>query len=205
MFIQVIEGQVSNAAAVRSRLDRWVADLAAGAEGWLGTTAGVTEGGTFVAVARFDSEDAARRNSDRREQGEWWAETATLFEGAPTFVDSSDVATDLVGDPGRAGFVQVMKGRTTDPDRARELAMQDSQEWATFRPDVLGSVLVGHGDNNWIMVIYFTSEAEAREGERKEMPAVIQAQMEEMNALNDGEPEFLDIREPWLYSPATSA
>ena len=51
------------------------------------------------------------------------------------------------------------------------------------------------------MAIYFTSEKEAREGERKEPPPELQAQMEEMAALSVGEPEFFDLKQPWLYSP----
>ena len=51
------------------------------------------------------------------------------------------------------------------------------------------------------MAIYFTSEAEAREGERKQPPPEPQAQIEEMGSLGIGEPEFLDLRQPWLYSP----
>ena len=46
------------------------------------------------------------------------------------------------------------------------------------------------------MVIYFTSEAEAREGERKEPPPEMQAQMEEMNKLSVGEMEFFDLCGP---------
>jgi hypothetical protein len=51
------------------------------------------------------------------------------------------------------------------------------------------------------MVMYFTSEAEAREGERKEIPAELQAQMEEMNKLSVGETEFFDLKQPRLVSP----
>jgi hypothetical protein len=51
------------------------------------------------------------------------------------------------------------------------------------------------------MAIYFTSEAEAREGERKEPPPELQAEMEEMGSLSVGEPEFFDLKQPWLYSP----
>ena len=78
---------------------------------------------------------------------------------------------------------------------------EDSPEWAGFRPDILGSVAVGHEGGAYTMAIYFTSEAEAREGERKELPPALQAQMEEMAALSVGEPEFFDLKEPWLYSP----
>ena len=38
--------------------------------------------------------------------------------------------------------------------------------------------------------MYFTSEADAREGERKEPPPELAAQMDEMNKLCVGEPEF---------------
>ena len=69
MFIQVIQGKVADAEGLRAAMDRWGRDLQPGATGWLGTTGGITDDGTFVATVRFDSEDAARRNSERPEQG----------------------------------------------------------------------------------------------------------------------------------------
>jgi hypothetical protein len=202
VFVQVIQGQVADAGQARDALDRWARELAPGATGWLGTTAGVTDDGRFIALARFESEEAARRNSDRPEQDRWWAETAALFSGEATFADSDDVIVDLVGEPDRAGFVQVMRGRGTDTDRARELMAEDSSAWAGFRPDILGSVAVLQEGGAYTMAIYFTSEEEAREGERKEPPPELKAQMEEMDALSAGPPEFFDLRQPWLYSPA---
>jgi hypothetical protein len=201
MFVQVIRGRVAGPEQVHAALDRWSERLAAGALGWLGTTAGVTGDGRFVALARFESQQAARRNSDRPEQGQWWAETSQLFTGEVTFRDSSDVTVDVHGDPDQAGFVQVMQGRGSDPDRARELMAQDPDEWAAFRPDVLGSVAVGHEGGAYTLAFYFTSEQAAREGERKEPPPQLKAQMEELNQLSIGEPEFLDLTPPWLYSP----
>jgi hypothetical protein len=103
MFVQVIQGQVSDAGKVRAALDRWAQELAPGSTGWLGTTAGVTEDGRFIALARFASEEAARRNSDRPEQDRWWAETAKLFTGEATFKDSSDVTVDVTGRRSRRG------------------------------------------------------------------------------------------------------
>jgi hypothetical protein len=201
MFVQVIQGQVSDAGQARAALDRWVQELAPGATGWLGSTAGVTEDGRFIALARFESEEAARRNSDRPEQDKWWTETAKLFSGEATFRDSSDVTVDVNGEPDDAGFVQVIQGRGSDPDRARELMGQDSSEWAAFRPEIIGSVGVGHDGGAYTMALYFTSEEAAREGERKEPPPELKAQMEEMGRLNVGEPEFFDLKHPWLYSP----
>jgi hypothetical protein len=201
MFVQVIQGQVSDAQQVRAALDRWVQDLAPGAVGWLGSTGGVTDDGRFITLARFESEEAARRNSDRPEQDRWWAETSELFSGEATFRDSRDVNVDVYGDPDAAGFVQIIQGRSSDPERARELMGQDSAEWAAFRPDIIGSVEVDHGGGAYTMALYFTSEAEAREGERKEPPPELRAQMEEMDKLSIDTPDFFDLKDPWLYSP----
>jgi hypothetical protein len=201
MFVQVIQGKVADAERVRRAIDDWARQIAPGAAGWLGSTGGVTEDGRFIALVRFESAEAARSNSDRPEQDRWWAETSTLFDGEATFRDSTDVVLDLQGDPDQAGFVQVIQGRGTDPDRVRELMAQDSDKWAAFRPEIIGSVAVGHEGGAYTMALYFTSEAEAREGERKESPPELAAQMEEMGKLSIGEPEFFDLRQPWLHSP----
>lgn len=201
MFTQVIQGKVSDGADVRAAMERWQQDVSPDASGWLGSTAGVTDDGRFIAIARFESAEAARANSDRPEQDSWWTETSKLFTGEVTFKDSEDVDEDIVGDPDQAGFVQVMQGRGNDPDRAREIMAQDSDKWAEHRPDVIGSVAVQHDGGAYTMTIYFTSEADAREGEKKEPPPELKAQMEELNALSSGEPEFFDLKQPWLFSP----
>jgi hypothetical protein len=201
MFVQVIQGKVSDASRVREQLDRWVSELAPGATGWLGSTGGVTDDGTLVLLARFESEEAAQRNSDRPEQGAWWEETSQLFTEEPVFRNSTSVDVDTPGDPGRATFVQVMQGRSSDPDRVRELMASDPTDWASFRPDILGSVSVGHDGGEWTMALYFTSEEEARVGEQKEPPPEMQQLMEEMDALSVGEPAYYDIRDPWLHAP----
>jgi hypothetical protein len=202
MFVQVIHGRTSDAEGLRAAMDRWMEDLAPGAVGWLGSTGGVTDDGRAVVVARFESEDAARRNSERPEQDQWWAATENLFDGGATFLDSTDVVVDLQGDPDLAGFVQVMRGRTSDPQRARQLMAQDPEVWAVFRPDVLGSLEMGHDGGAYTVVLYFTSEAEAREGERKDVPPELRASMEEMEKLSLEEPEFFDLREPVIRSAA---
>jgi hypothetical protein len=202
MFVQVIQGRTSDADGLRAAMDRWMEELAPGSVGWLGSTGGVTDDGRVVLVARFESEEDARRNSDRPEQGAWWAETERLFDGGATFLDSTDVVVDLQGDPDRARFVQVIRGRTSDPERAKQLMTQDPEMWATFRPDVLGSLAIGHGEGENTTVLWFTSEAEARENERKETPLELRATMEEMEKISLGEPEFLDLRTPLIRSAA---
>ena len=119
MFVQVIQGKAADPEQLRLAIDRWVRDVAPGAVGWLGSTGGVTEDGRFIALVRFESADAARRNSNRPEQDRWWSETSALLDGEATFSDSEDVTVDVNGDPDQAGFVQVMQGRGTDPERAR--------------------------------------------------------------------------------------
>ena len=202
MFAQVIQGMTSDAEAVRTALDKWMQEVQPGSIGWLGSTMGVADDGRFVAVARFESAEAAARNSDRPEQARWWEETQRLFDGEVTFADSEDLEVDLAGDPDRAGFVQVMQGRVTDPARARELvARLSAQDMADFRPEILGSVMISHEPDRWTQVIYFTSEAEAREGEQKEAPPEVQAVMEELMSLSPEPPEFIDLRQPLLHSP----
>ncbi|WP_457205685.1 hypothetical protein [Nocardioides sp. P5_C9_2] len=202
MFVQVFEGPVKADADVDGLMDEWVRDLAPGADGWLGSTGGVTEDGMLVALARFESEEAARRNGDRPEQGAWWERMAALFTAEPQFRNSTTVDADTYGDPDQAGFVQVMQGRSSDPDRSRELMAADPTDWQAFRPDILGTLSAYHGDGEWTMVIWFRSEAEARAGERQEPPAELRAMMEEMESLTVGERSFFDLRQPRMDTPA---
>jgi hypothetical protein len=201
MFVQVIKGQVSSPDDVNAAMERWMTELAPGATGWLGSTAGVADDGRLVAIARFESEEAARRNSERPEQDQWWSQTAKLFTGEVTFQDSADVVLDVVGEPDKAGFVQVMQGRNSNPDRARELMSDDNVDWAGYRPDILASVGIGHDGGGYTMVLYFTSEEAARDGERKEPPPELKAVMEEMDELAVGETDFIDLRQPRFYAP----
>ena len=201
MFVQVFQGQVSDTAAMKAQLDKWASEVAPTASGWLGSTAGVTEDGRFIALARFESEGAAQQNSDRPEQGVWWEETAKLFTDEPVFRNSTEVDVDTPGDPATAGFVQVMQGKSSDPARARELMASDPTDWASFRPDILGTVSAGHEGGEWTMAIYFRSEEEAREGERKEPPPQMAQMMKEMDELTVGEPSYFDLKDPWLHAP----
>jgi len=199
MFVQVIKGKVADAAAVKELGERWYSDLAPGAAGWLGSTAGVTSDGEAVIVARFDSAEAARRNSDRPEQGEWWSEAEKCFTGAPTFGDYDNVALVRGGGSDAAGFVQVMLGRTSDPDRQRELTQEFESLGGNFRPDIVGGVVGINDDGNFAQAFYFTSEAEAREGEKAELSERFRdAVNEEMSLATDI--RYLDLTDPWMYS-----
>lgn len=202
MFIQIIQGRVADAGAAREALDRWVRELAPGSHGWLGTTAGMTDDGTLVAVVRFETPGSARRNSDRPEQGEWWLETAKLFSGEVAFHNCSEVEEYLRGGSDAAGFVQVIQGRIRNPARMRELVRRTEQELSEVRPDLIGGTAALHDDDGgYTETAYFTSEEAAREGERKELPPRIRESFEELMSLFEGDPVYFDLRDPWLYSP----
>ncbi len=201
MFVQVITGKVRDQDALLAQMEAWEKDLAPGADGWLGSTGGVTDDGTGVAVVRFESREAAEANSARTEQGAWWQETAGCFDGEPEFLDSAMVEVDTHGDPGMAGFVQVMQGRVSDMDRAHELMSIDSEAFNAARPDVLGTVWSGHDDGRWSMEIFFTSEVEARAAEQQEMPEAMAATMAELAGISVGETSYFDLRRPHLSAP----
>ena len=48
MFVQVIEGHVADKEGLRAQIDRWQNELKPGADGYLGTTAGVAEDNSFI-------------------------------------------------------------------------------------------------------------------------------------------------------------
>lgn len=201
MFTQIIRAKTSDRRTVRAGLDRWLKEVQPGSIGWLGTTAGVTEDGDVFILARFVSDDAAKANSERPEQSAWWAEMQKAFDGAATFQASSIIFDQSVGDPDTAGFVQVMDAQTSDPERSVHLMNSTRDAMVANRPDILCSIIMGHGHGKFTNVIYFVSEEEARKGESKEIPAEVQATMQEMQSLSVGTPTFLDIKEPWLDSP----
>ncbi|MGW5685108.1 hypothetical protein [Nonomuraea sp. NPDC003754] len=200
MFIQVIKGRTGDPGQLRAALDRWVEELSSGAPGWLGTTAGVTDDGTFVNLARFESEDAARANSGRSEQHQWWMETSKLLSGDVVFHDSAEVVPFLGGGSDEAGFVQVIEGRVRDVRRLRELNELYEAQFSNFRPDVLGGIAALYDDGSFTQAIYFTSESAAREGERKQPPADLKELFDEEMALYESELVFYDLRDPWLFS-----
>src|SRR2546423_841431 len=107
MFIQVIEGKVGDPELLRRQTEAWRREIKPGAKGYLGSTGGITPDGRGITLARFESEAAARANSERSEQGSWWNETAKAFDGEVTFRDCRDVDELLGGGSNDAGFVQI--------------------------------------------------------------------------------------------------
>jgi hypothetical protein len=198
MFVQIIVAEGVHPDVVEV-LDRWEHEARPGAIGWLGTTAGLTSRGDLVVVARFESEDAARRNSERAEQNAWWAEVEKRLPGTVDFHDCRDVATVFDGGDDTAGFVQIMESQPPGPLDLQALAAEMGAFIGRYRPDVLGAVLASDGDRLF-QVVYFRSEEEARVAEARELPPEAVAELE-ASAASLGELRYHDLTTPMLRSP----
>ena len=199
MFVQVIQGRATDPQGLKKQAERWDEEVKPGAKGFLGSTVGVTEDGQFFAAARFESEEAARANSDRPEQSQWWEETSQYLEG-PKFLDYTDAKVMGRGGSDDAGFVQAMQGRVKDLERAKELDERFEKVAPNVRPDLIGGFTCWKDDGTFTGVNYFTSEAEARKGEKQDPPAEFQEALQEWQNLYE-DISFVDLKDPWYSSP----
>jgi hypothetical protein len=197
VFIQVIQGMCNDADRMHRQMDRWGEQLEPGATGFLGGTYGLTDDGEFVGVVRFASKEDAMRNSQRPEQDAWWQETSSCFDGDVSFHDCDDVTMMLDGGSDDAGFVQVIQGRLSDPEKFRDLAMQPMDMLHEMRPEIIGGTVAIDADGFFTQTIAFTTEAAAREGESRQAPAEGQRMMDEMNALTS-DVSYHDLHHPWF-------
>ena len=198
MFIQVIRAKVKDAAAMRAAGQEWMKELKPGAKGFLGSTEGVTSDGEFVAVVRFESEEAARANSERPEQGAWMEKTSQLFEGDVKFYDCPRVETTMGGGSDDAGFVQLMIYKPSDAEAVLTMS-KEFEKLGAMRPDIIGGTTAVATDGTFIDTNYFKSEAEARTAEKQPMTPEVQGLMERFGELA-GPVEFIDLSDPWMYS-----
>ncbi len=195
MFIQVIQGKVKDPGLLRRQLELWRREIKPGASGYLGSTGGVTSDGRSITLVRFESEQAARANGERAEQGAWWTETAKAFDGGVTFHDCREVDTILGGGSNDARFVQVMDGRARDQDQMRSRRQEFEPRLRERRPDILGMVAAWHGDGGFTQAVYFVSEQAAREREKETQQDDLRR---EFMSLIEGQPTFFDLTEPDL-------
>jgi hypothetical protein len=197
VFIQVIQGKVADADGVRRQSDAWLRDIKPKVEGkgYLGFTGGITPDGRLMWLARFESEEAARANSELPEQGAWWEQTAQTLDGDATFHDCAEVDLVLGGGSNDAGFVQVIQGRAKDQQAMRARRAEFERRLGEARPDVLGGVVAWHGDGAFTQAMYFTSEEEARDREKGTEDSDTR---QEFMSLIDGQPTFFDLPDPTI-------
>jgi len=194
MFVQIIQGTVTDADALQRSVARWRTEIKPGAHGYLGSTGGVTPDGRGITMVRFESEADAQANSDRAEQGAWWNEASKAFGDDVAFHNCTEVESLLGGGNDAAGFVQVIQGRTNDQAQMRRNGLASQEELRALRPDLLGVVVAFHGDGGFSQFIYFRSEEAARDGEK-----AIQNDSDLGNRLRatiEGDLTFFDLKEP---------
>ena len=200
MFIRVIQGRATNPPGIRRDLGRWQRLLAADADGWLGSTAGITDDGWSVTVVRFASEAQARRNSDRPEQREWWRD-ASQHLARVVVHDASMIHLDQDGGAGEAGFVRVVQGHSDD--LARMVRAVPGQEALSGQaPHILGMTVAEHADRpgDFTQIVYFSSEQDARRLEQ-ESPIEAEEPAQENHRGLMADLRSFDLRDPQMLSP----
>jgi hypothetical protein len=195
MFIQVIQAKSTKRDEVRALTQEWN-DLPNDDSGFLGGTYGFTDNDEFFGVVRFESKEKAMANSARPETDDMARRMGELMDGPPEFHDCDDVTVWMDGGSDDAGFVQIMRGKTDDPDRLKNMMSADTAELREMRPDIIGGTLGIEPDGTWTQTIAFTDEASAREGEKKEPPAEMR---DEMQAAV-GDVTYYDLHDPWFES-----
>jgi hypothetical protein len=202
MFIRVIQGRATNSPGIRRDLGRWQRQLGADADGWLGSTAGITEDGWSITVVRFASEAQARRNSARSEQREWWRD-ASQHLARVVVHDAAKVHTYGEGGADEAGFVQVIQGHSDDLERMASLGRNQEEVLAREAPHILGMTVAEHADRpgDFTQIVYFTSEQDARQFDPVPPAEADEPAPEERRRLMTNLRCF-DLRDPQLLSPS---
>jgi hypothetical protein len=205
MFIRVIQGRATNPPGIRRDLGRWQRLLAVGADGWLGSTAGITQDGWSITVVCFASEVQARRNSDRPEQREWWRDASQHLARVAVH-DAAKVHLYRDGGADEAGFVRVIQGHSDDLERMAGLAREQDEVLAREAPHVLGMTVAEHADRpgDFTQILYFTSEQDARRFAQEPPAEADEPALKELQDLRSllTNSRCFDLRDPQLLSPS---
>ena len=192
MFIQVIQAKSTRRDEVRALMDEW-SELPNEGFGFLGGTYGFTDDDEFIGVVRFESKEKAMANSARPETDAMAQRMAALMDGPPEFHDCDDVTVWGDGGSDDAGFVQVIQGKTDDPDQLKATMADDTDNLREQRPDVIGGTFALEDDGTFTTTVAFTDEASAREGEKNSSPPeAFQTLMSDVR--------YYDLRDPWFAS-----
>lgn len=194
MFVNVMRARSVHAATIHSAWQQWAASAHPGADGFLGSTAGVATDGQLVLVARFTDAEAAGQHTGRDGVAPGLGMIARAASPLSVF-ESDQVDVSMGGGSDDAGFVQLLFGRG-DRERARDLLAQGEDILRRERPDIIGGFTVWR-DGTFVDVAYFRSEDEARAGESRELSAQARAWFEDLAVVMSIE-EFVDLPDPWF-------
>jgi hypothetical protein len=198
VFVWVLEGKVVAPGEVGRLLGRWTGEFG-DTPGYLGATGGVTDDRRFLLLVRWESEEAGNELLLRGEQQEWYEAFQESFDGAIEFAETGDVTTHLAGGSDAAGFVQAMKVSGVDRQRVESVDREFESIAAQFRPDLIGGVRVWTAPDGFVEANYFTSEQDARAGEKKDPPPAAMERFEEFMAML-GDAEYFDFTEPFMHT-----
>lgn len=193
MFIQVVQGKVKDANFLRSELRRWRAEVKPKAQGYLGSTSGVTTDGRAIGLFRFETEKDAIANSMRADQVKWWNSASKAFDGKATTHNCKEVDTAFGGGSNWAGFVQVIQGKAKNQEVMRRRLPELESQLRIVRPDILGVVLAWHGGGDFTQAVYFTSAQAAHERDASSMNDDLRREYESFMAAP---PSFFDLQPP---------
>jgi hypothetical protein len=200
MFIRVIQAQATNPPGIRRDLGRWQRQLAADADGWLGSTTGITEDGWSITAVHFASEAHARRNSNRPEQRMWWRDASQHLARVAVH-DASGVHSYWQGDANKVGFVEVIQGHSDDLQGMAILGRDQEEVLAREAPHILGMTVARHADRpgDFTQIVYYTSEQDARQFEPP-AEADETGQQQRRSLLTNL--RSFDLRDPQMLSPS---
>jgi hypothetical protein len=198
VFVWVLEGKVSDPHEVGHQIGHWTTEFG-DTPGYLGATGGVTDDRRFLLFVRWESEEAGNELLRRREQQEWYEAFQESFDGAIDFTETGDVTTHLAGGSDAAGFVQAMKVSGIDRQRVETADREFESVAGQFRPDLIGGLRVWTAPDGFVEVNYFTSEQDARAGEKQAPPPEVMERFEEFMAMM-GDAEYFDFTEPFLHT-----
>lgn len=195
MFIQLVEATVGDESTAREAWDAWEREVRPQVAGYLGATGGVTDDGRMIFIARFESPEAAAKNNDLPEQQQWYEKHLANLTDL-SFTNCSEVDEMMGGGSDDARFVQLIRGKCSDPQKMREMGRQMEGELSARRPDVLGGTVAWHDDDpsSFTQTVYFKSEEEARKNEGDE--AMGGAPDEFTSLMSDL--SFVDLHKPWF-------
>ena len=176
MFIQVIQGRATNPPGIRRDVGRWQRQLAADADGWLGSTAGITEDG--------------------------WSITSQHLARVAVH-DAPKVHTYRDGGSDQAGFVQVIQGHTEDMERMVSLGCDQEEVLTQDAPHILGMTVAEHADRpgDFTQTVYYPSEQDARRLEQERSAEADEPARRELHDLMTNLRSF-DLRDPQMLSPS---
>lgn len=196
MFVQVVRGAVRDPEETFARLDFWLDQLAPEAIGWLGTTAGVTGDGELVSFVRFASAADARHNSDRVEQGQWWADSARVFTRDVSFDNYDGVTLFGGGGSDDVAAVEVLVGRVHRRRGLTDLAAELAEYGLSLGPRVVGGLVGLQEDGNLTQAIYLGHPRSGADDRRVEPVQ----RFGDSSGLSDL--RLLRLERLWLGSPA---